>query len=106
LGASRLATGHYARVEAARGGRYRLRKGVDEKKDQSYFLSRLTQAQLAWPVSHWGTWTKGQVRALAAEKGLQPLTRQESQDVCFIRDTNYGFFDPDHGIQSAGREIS
>ena len=92
LGASRLATGHYARVEASRGGRYRLRKGLDETKDQSYFLARLTQAQLARACFPLGSWTKVQVRALAVEKGLRPLTRQESQDVCFIRDANYADF--------------
>jgi tRNA-specific 2-thiouridylase len=92
LGASRLATGHYARVASGQGGRYRLRRGMDERKDQSYFLSRLTQAQLARASFPLGTWTKAQVRALAAEKGLQPLTQQESQDVCFIRGTSYADF--------------
>lgn len=92
LGASRLATGHYARVEAGRAGRCRLRKGIDLQKDQSYFLSRLTQAQLARAYFPLGTWTKHQVRSLAKQKGLQPNTRQESQDVCFIRDTNYADF--------------
>ena len=92
LGASRLATGHYARVEAGREGRYRLLKGVDENKDQSYFLSRLTQDHLARACFPIGTWTKEQVRQLAAEKGLQPLDRKESQDVCFIKDSTYADF--------------
>jgi tRNA-specific 2-thiouridylase len=92
LGASRLATGHYARVEAGQGGQYRLCKGVDDKKDQSYFLSRLTRGQLARACFPLGSWTKDQVRELAARQGLQPLTRQESQDVCFIRDTRYADF--------------
>jgi tRNA-uridine 2-sulfurtransferase len=92
LGASGLATGHYARVEAGSDGRYRLRKGVDESKDQSYFLSRLTQDQLARACFPLGTWTKADVRALAAEKGLQPVTRKESQDVCFIKDSTYADF--------------
>jgi tRNA-specific 2-thiouridylase len=92
LGASRLATGHYARVEKGREGRYRLMKAVDERKDQSYFLSRLTQDQLARACFPLGTWTKDRVRQLAAEKGLQPLTRKESQDVCFIKDSNYAEF--------------
>ena len=92
LGASRLATGHYARVEASQGGRYRLRRGLDETKDQSYFLARLTQTQLARACFPLGSWTKVQVKALAAEKGLRPLTRHESQDVCFIRDTHYADF--------------
>ena len=92
LGASRLATGHYARVEGGQGTRYRLRRGVDEIKDQSYFLSRLTQDQLMGACFPLGTLTKAKVKALAAAKGLQPLTRQESQDVCFIRDTGYADF--------------
>jgi tRNA-specific 2-thiouridylase len=92
LGASHLATGHYARVEADPRGRYRLRRGLDEKKDQSYFLSRLDQDQLARAIFPLGVLTKDQVRALAAKQGLQPLTRQESQDVCFIRDSTYADF--------------
>jgi len=92
LGASRLATGHYARVEKRQGMRYRLRRGVDESKDQSYFLSRLTQAQLARACFPLGALTKANVKALAATEKLQPLTRQESQDVCFIRDTSYADF--------------
>ncbi len=92
LGAVRLATGHYARLEAVEGGRLRLRKGVDGDKDQSYFLSRLAQDQLARACFPLGTWTKSQVRSLAAAKGLHPLTDQESQDVCFIRDANYSAF--------------
>ena len=92
LGASRLATGHYARVEGGQGTRYRLRRGVDESKDQSYFLSRLSQDQLACACFPLGTLTKAKVNALAAAKGLQPLTRQESQDVCFIRGTGYADF--------------
>ncbi|BBO67333.1 tRNA-specific 2-thiouridylase MnmA [Desulfosarcina alkanivorans] len=92
LGASHLATGHYARVDADRQGRYRLRRGIDESKDQSYFLSRLTQDQLARACFPLGTWTKDRVRALAAEKGLQPVSRKESQDVCFIKDVTYADF--------------
>ena len=92
LGASRLATGHYARVEGGQGTRYRLRRGVDEIKDQSYFLSRLTQDQLMCACFPLGTLTKAKVKAMAAAKGLQPLTRKESQDVCFIRDTGYADF--------------
>lgn len=92
LGASRLATGHYARVASGKDGRYGLRKGVDANKDQSYFLSRLTQAQLARAAFPLGTWTKANVRALAAKEGLHPVTRKESQDICFIKDANYADF--------------
>ncbi len=92
LGASRLATGHYARVEADQEGRYRLCKGLDKDKDQSYFLSRLTQDQLARACFPLGIWTKEKVKALAAEKGLQPVSAKESQDVCFIKDVHYAEF--------------
>lgn len=106
LGAARLATGHYARVTEDPGGGFRLRKGMDESKDQSYFLSRLTQNQLARACFPLGDWTKDQVKTLAAEKGLQPITRQESQDVCFIRDTTYtDFLMRSAGIQSQPGDI-
>ena len=92
LGAKKLATGHYARVEKSGKGRYRLLKGIDGRKDQSYFLARLNQKQLARACFPLGGWTKQQVMALAMEKGLRPMTRQESQDVCFIQDTSYADF--------------
>lgn len=92
LGASKLATGHYARVERASDGRARLFKGLDRSKDQSYFLSRLTQNQLARACFPLGAWTKQRVRLLAAEKGLRPLNRRESQDVCFIKEARYADF--------------
>lgn len=114
LGASHLATGHYARVAAGCDGRYRLCKGSDAVKDQSYFLARLNQGQLARAVFPLGEWTKRAVRRLAEEKGLNPWVRQESQDVCFIRDTTYADFltqsqglCPQAGdiVDSAGRRI-
>jgi len=92
LGATHLATGHYARVETDVAGRYRLLKGVDDGKDQSYFLARLTRDQLARACFPLGSWTKDQVRALAAGKGLVPVARSESQDVCFVRDASYADF--------------
>jgi len=92
LGATHLATGHYARVETDAAGRYRLLKGVDSGKDQSYFLARLNRDQLARACFPLGPWTKERVRALAAEKGLAPVARAESQDVCFVRDSSYADF--------------
>lgn len=88
-GASRLATGHYARVTVDAKGHCRLQKGVDRIKDQSYFLARLTQDQLAKAVFPLGGWTKSEVKALAEQKGLQPIGTAESQDVCFIHDASY-----------------
>jgi tRNA-uridine 2-sulfurtransferase len=92
LGATHLATGHYARVGKSDKGYYRLRKGLDGRKDQSYFLARLNQDQLARACFPLGEWTKQQVKALAEETGLRPMAKQESQDVCFIRDDSYADF--------------
>jgi tRNA-specific 2-thiouridylase len=89
LGAERLATGHYARVEQDEEGSWRLRKGRDEDKDQSYFLYRLTQEQLAQVLMPVGEHTKRQVRELAREFGLEVADKDESQEICFIPDDDY-----------------
>jgi tRNA-specific 2-thiouridylase len=89
LSADYLATGHYARVEQADDGRYRLAKGLDQGKDQSYFLFTLTQEQLAKTLFPLGGMTKPQVRELALRYGLQVAEKGESQDVCFVPDSNY-----------------
>jgi len=82
LGASHLATGHYARIGTGPG--FYLLKGADPAKDQSYFLARLTPAQLAMACFPLGQMTKDQVKALAVAAGLKPVRQDESQDVCFI----------------------
>lgn len=84
-GAVRVATGHYARVEYhPASGRYRLRRAVDPRKDQSYFLYDLTQEQLAtacFPVGHL---TKEETRHLAGELGLAVAEKPDSQEICFV----------------------
>jgi len=76
-----FATGHYARVERdPASGRYLLKKGLDPGKDQSYFLHRLTQEQLAGVVFPLGEWTKERVRERARAMGLPAAERPESQD--------------------------
>jgi len=83
LGAGCIATGHYARVEE-REGRFRLLKGVDPGKDQSYFLHRLSQAQLSrarFPVGHLH---KARVREIAREAGLPNHAKKDSTGICFI----------------------
>jgi tRNA-specific 2-thiouridylase len=89
LGAEFLATGHYARLLQDSAGRYRLLKGVDSRKDQSYFLARLTQQQLAKACFPLGALTKAAVKEIAATKSLTPVTANESQDVCFIKSGSY-----------------
>jgi tRNA-uridine 2-sulfurtransferase len=82
-GAARIATGHYARVEE-REGRFVLLKGVDPGKDQSYFLHRLTQAQLARTLFPVGHLHKTEVRRLAREAGLANHAKRDSTGICFI----------------------
>ena len=82
-GAERIATGHYARVREA-GGLVQLLKGVDPAKDQSYFLHRLTQAQLARALFPLGGLHKTEVRRLAAEIGLPNAAKRDSTGICFI----------------------
>ncbi len=84
LGAERIATGHYARAEHADDGTVRLLKGVDPAKDQSYFLHRLDQAQLARAVFPLGAMHKTDVRTLATRIGLPNATKKDSTGICFI----------------------
>ncbi len=92
LGASRLATGHYARVARDDSGGCHLLRGIDPKKDQSYFLAFLSQEQLAAACFPLGSMTKSEVRKLAEKKGLHPIADEESQDICFIKGNSYGEF--------------
>lgn len=90
LGARGVATGHYARVEQdPASGRFRLLKGVDETKDQSYFLFGLTQEQLAAAFFPLGGLMKSEVRALAREAGLPVASKRESMEICFVPDGDY-----------------
>jgi tRNA-uridine 2-sulfurtransferase len=92
-GAERIATGHYARVEyETTRGRYLLLKGLDERKDQSYFLFELTQDQLARALFPLGSLTKSEVRAIAREHELPVAEKGESQEICFVPDGDYARF--------------
>jgi tRNA-specific 2-thiouridylase len=85
LGFDAIATGHHARVEAiAPGGPWRLRRGADQAKDQSYVLHMLDQSQLGRLLLPVGEMTKAEVRRLAAARHLRTATKPDSQDVCFI----------------------
>jgi tRNA-specific 2-thiouridylase len=84
LGAAHVATGHYARVEHRGDGRSVLRKARDAVKDQTYFLHRLTQAQLAPVLFPLGELTKHEVRALARRAGLPTFAKKDSTGICFI----------------------
>jgi tRNA-specific 2-thiouridylase len=110
LGADYLATGHYARVERLETGdwrltrspvsnlqspispQFRLLKGRDEKKDQSYVLHVLGQKDLARAMFPCGSYVKSEVRELAREFGLPTAERAESQDLCFLTQGDYRGF--------------
>ena len=83
MGAEKIATGHYARVEEYQGA-FVLLKGVDPAKDQSYFLHRLTQAQLSRSLFPVGHLAKGEVRRIAREAGLPNHAKRDSTGICFI----------------------
>lgn len=90
LGCDCVVTGHYARVEKDEEmGRYLLKKGLDESKDQSYVLYNLTQDQLAHVRFPLGNLHKSQTRALAEEKGFLNADKPDSQDICFVPGGDY-----------------
>lgn len=93
LGVHCVATGHYARVEyCKKEKRYILKKGVDIHKDQSYFLSGLTQEQLEHAFFPLGLYRKDQTRNIANTLGLSVADKPESQEICFIPDNDYRRF--------------
>jgi tRNA-uridine 2-sulfurtransferase len=83
MGAAKIATGHYARVRE-QSGKFELLKGLDETKDQSYFLHRLTQAQLSKAMFPVGEIRKSEVRKIAADAGLPNHAKKDSTGICFI----------------------
>jgi tRNA-specific 2-thiouridylase len=87
LGASAVATGHYARaIHDEDAGRFRLLRSLDREKDQSYFLFPLGQDQLARAMFPVGHLTKAEVRAHATRLGLPVAAKPESHDLCFVPD--------------------
>ena len=83
LGASKIATGHYARIKKG-GERFELLRGLDSGKDQSYFLHRLNQEQLSRVMFPVGELKKSEVRRLALEAGLPNHAKKDSTGICFI----------------------
>lgn len=113
LGASHLATGHYALIDEVGGG-YRLRRGRDARKDQSYVLYRLGQAELGRVLFPIGHLSKGEVREAARRRGLAVAEREESMEICFVADDDYRRFVREHApeavrpgpiLDTSGREI-
>jgi tRNA-specific 2-thiouridylase len=100
FGALQVATGHYARVERDdASGRYRLLRGLDAARDQSYFLFTLTQAQLAHAVFPVGGLDKATVREHARELELAVADKRDSHEICFVAGDDHAAFLEAHGIR-------
>ncbi|WP_373925494.1 tRNA 2-thiouridine(34) synthase MnmA [Bacillus sp. D386] len=91
LGADYLATGHYARV-AYQDGEYKMLRGLDNNKDQTYFLNQLTQEQLSKVMFPIGEYDKPKIREIALEAGLPTATKKDSTGICFIGERNFKEF--------------
>jgi tRNA-specific 2-thiouridylase len=106
LGAQVVATGHYARVERDEAtGRYRLMRGLDAAKDQSYFLFTLDQAQLAHAMFPIGAMDKGTVRDHARALGLSVSDKPDSHEICFVPDGDHAAFLERQGARMPGGSI-
>jgi tRNA-specific 2-thiouridylase len=93
LGIEHVATGHYARAEPdPQSGRLRLLRGLDPRKDQSYFLFGLTPEMLSCAVFPVGHMLKSDVRREAAQRELPTASKEESQEICFVPDGDYASF--------------
>jgi len=91
LDATHIATGHHARLEQT-DGRWHLRPGLDERKDQTYFLYQMTQEQMARVLMPVGNLTKEEVRNTARRLELPVAEKPESQEICFIPDQDHVSF--------------
>ena len=98
-GADFLSTGHYARVDRAEG-RWRLLRGADRRKDQSYVLYQLTQRQLSHLLLPLGDYDKPAIRQMVGTRGLANARKADSQDICFIPDGDYAAF-----LAASGAEL-
>jgi tRNA-specific 2-thiouridylase len=106
LGAEKVATGHYARVERDEAtGRFLLRRAVDPSKDQAYFLFSLTQDQLAQAMFPVGDQPKHAVREYARRRRLPVADKPDSQEICFIPDHDYARFVGERAPEATGGAI-
>lgn len=92
LGADYLATGHYARVERDENGVTKMLRGVDNNKDQTYFLNQLSQEQLSKVMFPLGGMEKSEVRRIAEEAGLATAHKKDSTGICFIGERDFNEF--------------
>lgn len=105
IGASKVATGHYAQIKKSSEG-YHLLRGMDDSKDQSYFLWAMTQAELSKTLFPVGAMTKAEVRERAKQFGLQTAEKPESQDICFVSGKLKNFLERMGVESSAGNVVT
>lgn len=96
VGVDRVASGHYARLEEE-SGQFRLKKGRDLRKDQTYYLFELTQPQLRHIEFPVGNFHKSEIRRLAEDQGIPTAAKADSQEICFVSDGDYAGFIERHG---------
>lgn len=104
-GMDKMATGHYARIAQLDDGKFVLKRGRDPKKDQSYFLCRLSSKQLQNLILPLGELTKKEVYDLAANMNLSGIHGPESQDICFLADETVSSFFDNQGFQDHPGDI-
>lgn len=92
MGADFIATGHYARIKQNNNGEFCLLKGVDNNKDQTYFLHKLNQYQLSKAIFPLGELTKDKVREIAKENDIPTFNKKDSTGVCFIGERKFKSF--------------
>ncbi|MCD0800449.1 tRNA 2-thiouridine(34) synthase MnmA, partial [Staphylococcus aureus] len=92
LGADYVATGHYARIHRHEDGHVEMLRGVDNNKDQTYFLNQLSQQQLSKVMFPIGDIEKSEVRRIAEEQGLVTAKKKDSTGICFIGEKNFKTF--------------
>lgn len=92
IGASYIATGHYACIEKLPNGRFAIKKSVTQAKDQTYALYNLTQYQLEHTLMPIGEFSKDEIRALAGEVAIPVANKPDSQEICFVSDNDYAGF--------------
>lgn len=92
IGASYIATGHYASIEKLPNGRFAIKKSVTQAKDQTYALYNLTQYQLEHTLMPVGEYSKDEIRAMATEVVLPVANKPDSQEICFVSDNDYAGF--------------
>lgn len=92
LGADYIATGHYARLRENENGEKELLRGLDDNKDQSYFLSALSQKQLEKVLFPLGEYQKSEIREIAKKYDLKTATKKDSTGICFIGERNFNEF--------------